>query len=253
MANPLFSVKNLSKVFPGKVWALTEVTLTIFEKESLVIAGSNGSGKTLLLRILTGLAEATSGEILFRGRPLAQTLPEIRHSVGLVFQDPDAQIVGETAEEDTAFGPQNLGLPKAEVETRVKTALTALGLGEKREFSPRRLSGGEKRRLAIAGILAMGCDTLIFDEPFANLDWPGVKQVLESIRKLKAEGKTLIILTHELEKTLAYADRLVILHQGAIRDDGKPAEVLDRLDPAYGVRDPRSTYASVEDCTWLTE
>jgi biotin transport system ATP-binding protein len=126
-----------------------------------------------------------------------------------------------------------------------------VGLEDKGDYPPRRLSGGEKRRLAVAGVLAMGCAAMILDEPFANLDWPGVVQVLRLIRDLKQAGKTLIILTHELEKVLAFADRLVILHRGLIRDDGPPEEVLGRLKDDYGVRDPRVSYARVEDCTWL--
>ncbi|MDR0567746.1 MAG: energy-coupling factor ABC transporter ATP-binding protein [Spirochaetaceae bacterium] len=251
-ARVLFSVRRLCKVFPGGLSALSGISVSIFEKECLVIAGSNGSGKTLLMRLLIGLTEPTSGEIFFRGRPLRLGIGELRRCVGLVFQDPSAQIVGETVAEDAEFGPKNLGLPKSEAAVLAESALTAVGLWEKRAIPPRRLSGGEKRRLAVAGILAMGCSAVIFDEPFANLDWVGVTQTLESIRKLKSEGKTVIILTHELEKVLAYADRLIILHKGAIRDDGGPEEVLGRLDPAYGVRDPRVAYTSVEDCTWLT-
>jgi biotin transport system ATP-binding protein len=171
--------------------------------------------------------------------------------VGLVFQDPDAQIVGETVEEDLRFGPENLKLPAEEIQKRVEEVLQGLGIAQKRDFSPRRLSGGEKRRLAVAGVLAMGCDTVIMDEPFANLDWPGVIQVLQALRDLKEKGKTAIILTHELEKVLAFADRLIILDRGIIRAGGSPAAILDILDPAWGVRDPRHNYRSAADCTWL--
>ena len=175
----------------------------------------------------------------------------LRRELGLVFQDADTQIVGETVAEDAAFGPENLGLSAADVSACADKALAAMGLNEKRDNSPRRLSGGEKRRLVIAGVLAMGCNTVILDEPFANLDWPGVVQTLSIIRDLKNGGKTVIILTHELEKVLALADRLVILHRGVICNDGLPAVVLDNLDPAWGVRDPRRNYAAVEDCSWL--
>jgi biotin transport system ATP-binding protein len=218
MANPLFLIKQLSKVFPNGNQAISNVSLEIFEGESLLIAGSNGSGKTLLMRMITGLVDPSAGEILFRGAPLHKAAKTLRHSVGLIFQDADAQIVGETVAEDIAFGPKNLGLSKAEIEERLQISLTAMGLAVKKDFPPRRLSGGEKRRLAVAGILAMGCEAVIMDEPFANLDWHGVVQVLEIIRQLKIEGKTLIILTHELEKVLAFADRLVILHKGEIQD-----------------------------------
>ncbi|MDR3335501.1 MAG: energy-coupling factor ABC transporter ATP-binding protein [Treponema sp.] len=245
----LFSIRNLVKVFPNGHQAIVGVSLDIFEGECLLVAGSNGSGKTILMRMITALMEPTEGEIFFRGLPLNNDA--LRRSVGLVFQDADAQFVGETLGEDIAFGPKNLGLSKDEINRRVQGAMAAMGLLEKKDFSPRRLSGGEKRRLALAGILAMGCEAVILDEPFANLDWPGVVQVLESIRHLKSTGKTVIILTHELEKVLAFADRLVILDRGCIREVGTPEAVLARLNPSYGVRDPRKHYDTVADCTWL--
>lgn len=266
---PLFEIRNLSKVFPGGNTALEGISLEITEGRCLLIAGSNGSGKTILMRILAGLLDASGGEVLFRGEPLAKALGRsvhgkdafgkdvsgkdrnFRQELGIVFQDADAQFVGETVEEDVAFGPSNLALSGEETETRTREALVKTGLWEKRSFPPRRLSGGEKRRLAIAGVLAMNCRIIIMDEPFANLDWPGVVQVLRGIEALKTDGKTLIILTHELEKVLALGDRLVILDRGRIRDDGKPEEVLDRLRPEYGVRDPRRAYNTVEDCSWL--
>ena len=257
----LFSIRNLFKEFPGAAGgepfrALSGINLDIFESQCLLIAGSNGSGKTLLMRIIAALVEPTGGEALFRGRLLhgresAAAVKDLRRELGLVFQDADAQIVGETVAEDAAFGPENLGLSKAQTEKRVHAALEAMGLSARRDAPSRRLSGGEKRRLAVAGILAMGCNTLIMDEPFANLDWPGVVQTLRIIQRLKREGKTLIILTHELEKVLALADRLLILHKGAVRCDGAPLEVLNKLDPVWGVRDPRRNYTAIEDCSWL--
>jgi biotin transport system ATP-binding protein len=247
----LFSVRSLVKKFPNGFEALSGIDLDIFSGECLLIAGANGSGKTLLMHILAGLTEPSGGEILFKGKPLGSSGGLLRRQVGLVFQDADAQIIGETVEEDIRFGPENLKIPEEETARRLENCLEALGLREKRDFPPRRLSGGEKRRLAAAGILAMGCETVIMDEPFANLDWPGVVQVLRIIRDLKAGGKTVIILTHELEKVLAFAGRLVILAGGKIRDQGKPEEVLDRLERAWGVRDPRRDYRNAGDCSWL--
>ena len=250
----LFSVKNIIKIFPdpstGEPFtALNDISLDIYAGQCMVLAGSNGSGKTLLMRIIAGLLEPSGGDVLFQGQSLYGSSQEagrrrttekaLRRELGLVLQDADAQIVGETVAEDAAFGPENLGFCAAEVSTCVDKALAALGLSGKRLCSPRRLSGGEKRRLAIAGVLSMGCNTIIMDEPFANLDWPGVVQTLSIIRDLKNEGKTLIILTHELEKILALSDRLVILHRGIIRADGLPVQVLDTLDHSWGVRDPR--------------
>jgi biotin transport system ATP-binding protein len=247
----LFSVKDLVKIFPNGCRALGGVTLDIYRGECLLIAGSNGSGKTLLMRLLLGLSDPSAGEIRFRGLPLDRCAAALRREVGMVFQDADAQIIGETVAEDTAFGPKNLGLSGEALGNRVSAALEAVGLEGKGDFAPRRLSGGEKRRLAVAGVLAMGCETVILDEPFANLDWPGVVQVLRLIRDLKQGRKTLVILTHELEKVLAFADRLVILDRGLIRDQGGSEEVLNRLRGEYGVRDPRRSYRRVEDCTWL--
>ncbi|MDR1618208.1 MAG: energy-coupling factor ABC transporter ATP-binding protein [Treponema sp.] len=254
MAEPLFSIRNLSKTFPpGGFKALSRISLDLYAGECVLVAGANGSGKTLLMRIIAGLLDPTEGEVLFHGLPLAKSLNRLRRELGLIFQDADAQIVGETVAEDIAFGPKNLGFSRREVDGRVEAALRVFGLEAKREFPPRRLSGGEKRRLAAAGIIAMGCRTVILDEPFANLDWPGVVQTLKVIGDLKQAGKTVILLTHELEKALALADRLVILQGGFLRDDGKPEEVLDRLESAWGVRDPRRNYRRVEDCSWLTE
>ncbi|MDR2746782.1 MAG: energy-coupling factor ABC transporter ATP-binding protein [Treponema sp.] len=249
---PLISVRNLTVRFggPPPFTALDRVSLDIREGEFLLLAGSNGSGKTLLMRCMAGLLEAQEGEILLRGQPLSR-VPSPRRELGLVFQDAEAQLLGETVEEDAAFGPENLGFSREETERRVEAALQAVGLETKRKRPPRRLSGGEKRRLAVAGILAMGCGAIIMDEPFANLDWPGVVQVLEILVSLKQGGKTIIVLTHELEKVLALADRLAILHRGLIRDQGDPGAVLERMDGAWGVRDPRRDYRTLADCSWL--
>ena len=238
----LFSVRSLTKKFPNGYEALRGIDLDIYEGDTTLIAGANGSGKPLLMHMLAGLEEPTGGEILFKGKALGECKKILRRSVGLVFQDADTQILGETVEEDIRFGPENLKIPEKEIDARLEEVLAALELSSKRDFSARHLSGGEKRRLAAAGILAMGCETIIMDEPFANLDWPGVTQVLKIIRDLRQAGKTIIILTHELEKVLAFADRLVILARGQICDQGESEAVLDRLDPAWGVRDPRKPY-----------
>jgi biotin transport system ATP-binding protein len=251
---PLFSVSNLTRTFSrgtaAEVTALAGINLEIRAGEFLLIAGANGSGKTVLMLILAGLMESDGGEVLFQGRPLDSVREELRRHIGLVFQDADAQIVGETVAEDVAFGPKNLGYSKTALEEQTLLAMRAAGIEHKRDRPPRNLSGGEKRRLAVAGVLAMGCQTIIFDEPFANLDWPGVRQVLDILRQLKREGKTVILLTHELEKVLPLADRLAILHRGVVREDGPPQAVLDRLQDEYGVRDPRK---ACEAADWFCE
>jgi len=262
----LFSIKSITKTFPaysgqgGIFTALDDVSFDIHEGQCLMIAGSNGSGKTLLMRIIAGLMEPDGGEVFFHGLPLYgkkvarnETYKRLRRELGLVLQDADAQIIGETVMEDAGFGPENLGFSALEVKNAAEKALSDMGLTDKKDNSPRQLSGGEKRRLAIAGVVATGCNTVIMDEPFANLDWPGVVSTLCIIRNLKNSGKTLIILTHELEKALALADRLIILHKGKVRADSSPQEVLDSLDPCWGVRDPRKHYTSIKDCSWLED
>lgn len=251
MPEPLYRIEKLWKRFPDGTEALKNITLELSEGACILIAGSNGSGKTLLMKSLVGLVEPSGGTIFYRGKPLKDVIGQVRQSVGLVFQDADAQIIGETVADDVAFGPKNLGMRGRSLSSKVDEILRSLELYAKKDAPPRRLSGGEKRRLAVAGILAMGGSTVIMDEPFANLDYPGIVQVLQLIYRLKEEQKTVIVLTHELEKMLGLADRLIILHRGCICDDGKPELVLDRLKPEYGIRDPRHSYASVQDCTWL--
>ena len=241
---PLFSIRGLKKKFSNGFMGADGIDLDIFESECIIIAGSNGSGKTILMRMLSGLLEPSEGTIVFRGKPLSQWGNLLRKTIGLIFQDADAQIIGETVEEDIKFGPQNLNLDKNEINKRLEDVLEKLGLEKKRDFPPRRLSGGEKRRLAAAGILSMGCEIIIMDEPFANLDWPGVIQVRSIIQELKNEKKTVIILTHELEKVIDMADRLVIINNGRIEDSGTALKVLDNLKPEWGVRDPRQIYMS---------
>jgi biotin transport system ATP-binding protein len=245
MSEIIFSARRLVKAFHSgdeTFRALDGIDLDIYRRQCVVISGANGSGKTVLMKIIAGLIEADSGELTRSTAP---------GSIGLVFQDPDAQFLGETVLEDAAFGPQNRGFSREAALERAAEALAGLGLSSLAHRPPRRLSGGEKRRLAIAGVLAMGCETVIMDEPFANLDWPSVRQTLEAIAGLKTKGISLIILTHELEKVLSFADRLVILYRGRICEDGVPETVLGRLTDEYGVRNPLQSYTDVKDCTWL--
>ena len=181
---PILETEDLTHIFPEGTVAIQDISLKINEGEFVVIAGANGSGKTVFARHLNGLLKPTKGRVLLDGEPITKNIVEARRKVGLVFQDPDSQFVGQTVAEDVAFGPENLNLPVKEVETIVKESLEAVGLSGFSSRSPHALSGGEKRKLAIAGILAMKPKIIIFDEPFTGLDYPGVVQVLKQIVQL---------------------------------------------------------------------
>ena len=232
---------NISKSFlipSGKKVALEDVSLSIQEGECAVIAGENGSGKSVLMSIAAGLMKCNSGKVKCESRP------------GLVFQEAETQILGETPAEDIAFGPKNLGWKKEEVTAAVKDALEQVGLSDKSDFPARFLSGGEKRRLAVACMLAMKLPVIILDEPYANLDYSGIKQVNALVKKLKDDGKTVIILTHELEKCLALADHFVVLFRGKKVFDGTPAEGLNQNLENWNIRNPLTSYKSVGDLVW---
>ena len=239
---PQIEIKNLTKSFKtsnGIHWALTDISLEIFEGQCLVIGGENGSGKSLLMSIIAGLEKADRGQVIKKAG-----------SVGLVFQEAESQILGETPAEDIAFGPKNLGWKKDRIELAVKNALEKTGLTAKADFPARFLSGGEKRRLAVACMLAMELPVIILDEPYANLDYSGVKQVNALISQLKADKKTVIILTHEIEKCLGLADRFVVLFRGNKVFDGSPAEGLKENLEKWNIKNPLASYKKVEDLIW---
>lgn len=246
----VLETQHLTQVFPNGTTALSDVNLAIQEGEFLVIAGANGSGKTVLVRHLNGLLLPTSGRVLLAGEPITKNLTSARRQIGLIFQNSDSQIVGQTVAEDVAFGPENLRLTPAEVRQRVEESLEAVGLSSLANQSPHLLSGGQKRRLAVAGVLAMRPRVIIFDEPFTGLDYRGVIQVLSQIVALHRSGHTIILVTHELEKVLAHADRLVIMDNGRIAMDGRPGDIIDQVEP-YGIHVPRGGTNGVEALTWL--
>lgn len=236
-------VCNISKSFKtvdGTRQVLKNVSFELEEGTCAVIGGENGSGKSLLMSIIAGLEDADSGEIKSFGQ------------VGLVFQEAETQILGETPEEDIAFGPKNLGWNKAEVEAAVKSALEKTGLTEKKDFPARFLSGGEKRRLAVACMLAMDLPVIILDEPYANLDYTGVKQVNQLINELKNQKKTIVILTHEIEKCLGLADRFLVLFRGGKTFDGIPSQIeTQNVDvEQWNIRNPFNSYTKVTDLVW---
>ena len=244
MSDVVISINNLSKTFQtgiaaGEKAALKNVSLQVERGECLVIGGENGSGKSVLMSIIAGLMEGDQADSV-----------KVNERVGLVFQEAETQILGETPAEDIAFGPKNLGWSKQDVQAAVEGALAQTGLTDKADFPARFLSGGEKRRLAVACMLAMKLPTIILDEPYANLDFGGVRQVNALIRQLKADGKTVLILTHELEKCLGLADRFVVLFRGEKVFDGSPAQGLEQKLEEWNIRNPLTSYNSLKDLVW---
>ncbi|MGB4586932.1 MAG: ABC transporter ATP-binding protein [Rectinemataceae bacterium] len=234
----LYRIQGLSHRFRDGTEALKNINLIIDHGEFIVLAGRNGSGKTLLARHLVGISAPTAGSVAFRGADLREGLRLLRRSVGFVFQDIDSQILGQTVGEDVAFGPSNLGLSPTEIELRVREALAEARLSGKEVRRPETLSGGEKRRLAMAGVLAMRPECVILDEPFANLDLESVQDIVRICGELKAQGITLIVVTHELEKILPLADRLIILDRGELRFDAEPSAASPELFGKHGLACP---------------
>jgi biotin transport system ATP-binding protein len=250
----LLDVRNVSYRFSDGTYALRNISLKVSEGEFIVISGKNGSGKTVFLRCLNGLYRPGEGEIIINGISVVENPFKARRSVGLVFQDADSQIVGQTVFRDIAFGLENLRIPREELKLRVRKALEASGLEEHADQRARTLSGGEKRRLTIAGVTAMNPEIIAFDEPFTNLDYPGVIALLKILVSLKEAGHTILLVTHELDKVLAHADRLVLFDNGSIVADDKPEAALPAARNC-GVRIPTGDGAalSVEAMTWLND
>jgi biotin transport system ATP-binding protein len=248
----LLEILNLTHVFPDGTVGVKDINLSIEEGEFVVLAGRNGSGKTVLARHFNGLLIPTEGKVLLEGEPITKNLVYARKRIGYIFQDSDSQVVGQTVEEDVAFGPENLKLPREEVDNRVKGALKAVGLTHLANAGPHRLSGGEKRRLAVAGVLAMKPKIIVFDEPFAGLDYPGVIQVLNQVVSLHKAGHTIVVITHDLEKIIAHASRLIIMEKGCIVRDGSPEQLVHGDDvEQFGIKLPHGKDGSIGSMTWL--
>jgi biotin transport system ATP-binding protein len=246
----IIEIDNLTHRFADGTVGLEDINLSIRQGSMVVIAGHNGSGKTTLLRHLNGLLLPTEGTVRVAEIPVEKDLLRARQLVGMMFQDADSQIVGETVYEDVAFGPENLRLERTEIRKRVEHALQIVGLQEFADQRPHLLSGGEKRRLAIAGVLAMKPRVIVFDEPFASLDYPGIRQVLNHILDLHQSGHTIVVTTHDLEKIVAHADRLVLMQNGRIVRDGSLEEIANCLED-YGVRVPCAYRMGKEAESWL--
>lgn len=212
--------------------AVNNVSLDIRKGEFLCILGHNGSGKSTMAKMMNGLLMPSSGEVIVLGINTKdeEKIWDIRSKAGMVFQNPDNQIVATIVEEDVAFGPENLGVPTLEIRKRVDDALALVEMSDYKKHAPHLLSGGQKQRVAIAGILAMKPECIIFDEPTAMLDPNGRLEVMETIKKLnKEEGKTVILITHYMEETVE-ADRIVVMNQGEIALQGTPREVFVQVE-----------------------
>ncbi|MEF2903410.1 MAG: energy-coupling factor transporter ATPase [Dialister invisus] len=232
----LFDIRHVSHTFEteeGKTFdALKDVTAQIKKGEFTAIIGTNGSGKSTLARHLNALLLPTEGELIVEGMRTSDAgrVWDIRQKVGMVFQNPDNQLVAAVVEEDVAFGPENLGVPPEEIRERVDLALEKVGMTSYRKQAPSMLSGGQKQRVAIAGVLAMKPDCIVLDEPTAMLDPKGRKEVMDTIHELnKKEGITIVLITHFMEEAVT-ADHILVIDKGVLKMEGTPREIFSQAD-----------------------
>ena len=232
----MIEFRDLTHRYGGEA-AVDDVSLTVADGEWVLLAGANGSGKTTLVRHCNALLEPDEGEVLVDGQRASEHPVAARTAVGMVFQTPRDQFVAATVGADVAFGPENLGLDRAEIDRRVADALDAVGMDGRGDERLDALSGGEQARVAIAGALAMEPAHLVLDEPFAGLDWPARQSVLAHLDELHAEGTGIILVTHDVRDVLGRADRVVGLRDGAVTVDADPESARDQL-AAIDVRVP---------------
>lgn len=235
-ADAVISVKELKHIYTdadgNEVSALNGINLDIPESEFIAIIGANGSGKSTLARHLNALLLPTAGKCIVDGLDTIEekNLWNIRQHVGMVFQNPDNQIVAAIVAEDVAFGPENVGVPGSEIKGRVDRALAAVGMTEYAGHAPHLLSGGQKQRVAIAGVLALEPRVIVLDEPTAMLDPQGRREIVRTVKQLNREkGITIVYITHYMTEALE-ADRVVVMEKGNIRFSGTPHEVFSRVD-----------------------
>ncbi|GGN98284.1 energy-coupling factor ABC transporter ATP-binding protein [Haloarcula pellucida] len=233
----MIAVRDLTFRYDDRI-VLDDVSLSIPEGQFCLLVGPNGSGKTTLVRHLNALLTPDSGAVEVDGTDVSEAPVVARTTVGMVFQHPRDQFVAATVGADVAFGPENLGLDRAEIDRRVEDALAAVGLDGRADERLDELSGGEQARAAIAGALAMDPDYLVLDEPLAGLDWPARERVLSHLDSLYADGTALLVVTHDLRDLHERADRVVGMRAGRVALDDDPETALDDL-AALGVRDPR--------------
>lgn len=250
----LIEIKNLKHSYidtdGNEIRALNGVSLDIYKGEFIAVIGANGSGKSTLARHLNALLLPTEGKCIVAGMDTAddKNLWNIRQHVGMVFQNPDNQIVAAIVEEDVAFGPENIGVPPAEIRTRVDNALAAVGMTEYAKHAPHLLSGGQKQRVAIAGVLALEPDCIVLDEPTAMLDPRGRIEIVNTVKKLNREKNiTVVYITHYMEEAMQ-ADRIIAMEHGVIKMQGRPEEIFTKVKElhALGLETPLAAQAAFD-------
>ncbi len=233
MTNIQLSTENLSFTYPDGTQALKNINIEIEKGEKVAIIGPNGAGKSTLFSHFNGLTEPTSGCVKIEDKPISfekDELLKVRQKVGIVFQDPNDQLFAPTVKEDIAFGPMNLGLSYDEVEKRVEDALKMVGMENYEDKTPHHLSGGQQKRIAIAGIIAMKPELMILDEPTAGLDPDGVEKVLNIMNQLNEDGMTLIISSHDIDMISKYADKIFVLYNGEIIESGNKNKIFSDME-----------------------
>ena len=235
----MLEVQNLKYSYNNDYQALKGVSLKIDDGDMVALLGKNGAGKSTLFLHLNGIYEPDEGKVFIDGEELKydkKSLLKFRQKVGIVFQNPDDQIFAPTVEEDVAFGPLNLGLPMEEVQDRVEEALARVGMSGTEKIAPHHLSGGQKKRVDIAGILAMKPEIMVLDEPTAGLDPQGVENLVKLLKELNDEGITIVISTHEVDLVPDYANKVFVLVDGELIAEGTPKEIFAQpevLERAY--------------------
>ena len=222
----------------GIIRAIDDVNIEVKAGEFIAILGSNGSGKSTLAKHLNALLFPTEGSVWVDGKNTADTSSvwDIRKSAGMIFQNPDNQIIGQVVEEDVGFGPENMGIPTEEIWQRVEESLKSVGMWEYRKSSPNRLSGGQKQRVSIAGVIAMHPKCIVMDEPTAMLDPNGRYEVIRAARALnEVENVTIILITHYMEEVI-YADRVIVMDKGKVVMQGTPREVFSNINKLKELR-----------------
>ena len=238
----IIKVENLNFAYPGVddtpgVAVFTDLDLTIEEGTFVAILGTNGCGKSTLAKHFNSILLPSGGKVYVCGidTSFEDRILQVRRNVGMVFQNPDNQIVANVVEEDVAFGPENLGVASPEIRNRVDKALKQVGMYEYREHAPHLLSGGQKQRIAIAGVIAMEPKCIVLDEPIAMLDPKGRREVIETIGRLNTEKKiTVVLITHHMDEA-AKADRVVVLHKGQVALDGTPQQVFSQVEKLHSI------------------